>query len=875
MRKELSKQYTPHGMEQKWYKFWQDEGMFLADENNSHAKNTYSIVMPPPNITGKLHLGHALDDTLQDVLIRFKRMNGYETLWLPGTDHAAIATEAKIVAKLKEEGLTKKEIGREEFLKRAFAWKEDFGGQIIAQIKRLGCSCSWEHERFTMDDGCSAAVRHLFVDLFNRGLIYRGERIVNWCPYCKTSISDAEVDYVPKAGTLWYINYKVEGGQFITIATTRPETMLGDTAIAVNPKDERYANLIGKTAILPLLNRKIPIVADEYVEMEFGTGAVKITPAHDPNDFEVGQRHNLEIIKVMTEDGRINENGAKYAGLAILEARKQIIEDLKAEGVLVKTEELEHNVGICYRCGNVIEPLVSKQWFVKMKPLAQPAIDAVVQKKIKFVPERFSKIYLHWLENIKDWCISRQLWWGHRIPAYYCEQCSQMIVSEEAPKVCPNCQRTKILQDEDTLDTWFSAALWPFSTMGWPQQTNMLKNFFPTNTLVTAYDIIFFWVVRMAFVSLDQMKEIPFEYVYIHGLVRDAQGRKMSKSLGNGVDPLQVIEQNGADVLRMSLIIGNSPGNDIRFSDDKILLARNFANKIWNAARFVLMNISDTEDYEELNPKALQIEDKWIITRLCKVVKEITANIEAFEFGIALQKIYDFSWDVFCDWYIELAKLRLKNHEATVCCVLVNVLKEILKALHPFMPFITEEIWQALPHKGKSIMLETWGIHFRADEFKAKVEADEFEKLIAIIKAIRNARAQGKVAEGQKVNICIVTAEEVIKENADFITQLCKAKSVVFAEAEPKDTDGAIAATTDSARAFVYVTESVDKNKELAKLGLQLEALNKEYLVLQERLSNPGFLSKAPKAVIDNYTEQKEKLAEQIANVKANIKKYS
>ncbi len=510
-----------------------------------------------------------------------------------------------------------------------------------------------------------------------------------------------------------------------------------------------------------------------------------------------------------------------------------------------------------------------------MKPLAQPAIDAVVQKKIKFVPERFSKIYLHWLENIKDWCISRQLWWGHRIPAYYCEQCSQMIVSEEAPKVCPNCQRTKILQDEDTLDTWFSAALWPFSTMGWPQQTNMLKNFFPTNTLVTAYDIIFFWVVRMAFVSLDQMKEIPFEYVYIHGLVRDAQGRKMSKSLGNGVDPLQVIEQNGADVLRMSLIIGNSPGNDIRFSDDKILLARNFANKIWNAARFVLMNISDTEDYEELNPKALQIEDKWIITRLCKVVKEITANIEAFEFGIALQKIYDFSWDVFCDWYIELAKLRLKNHEATVCCVLVNVLKEILKALHPFMPFITEEIWQALPHKGKSIMLETWGIHFRADEFKAKVEADEFEKLIAIIKAIRNARAQGKVAEGQKVNICIVTAEEVIKENADFITQLCKAKSVVFAEAEPKDTDGAIAATTDSARAFVYVTESVDKNKELAKLGLQLEALNKEYLVLQERLSNPGFLSKAPKAVIDNYTEQKEKLAEQIANVKANIKKYS
>lgn len=875
MRKELSKQYTPHGMEQKWYKFWQDEGMFLADENNSHAKNTYSIVMPPPNITGKLHLGHALDDTLQDVLIRFKRMNGYETLWLPGTDHAAIATEAKIVAKLKEEGLTKKEIGREEFLKRAFAWKEDFGGQIIAQIKRLGCSCSWEHERFTMDEGCSAAVRHLFVNLFNRGLIYRGERIVNWCPYCKTSISDAEVDYVPKAGNLWYINYKVEGGQFITIATTRPETMLGDTAIAVNPKDERYANLIGKTAILPLLNRKIPIVADEYVEMEFGTGAVKITPAHDPNDFEVGQRHNLEIIKVMTEDGRINENGAKYAGLAILEARKQIIEDLKAEGVLVKTEELEHNVGICYRCGNVIEPLVSKQWFVKMKPLAQPAIDAVVQKKIKFVPERFSKIYLHWLENIKDWCISRQLWWGHRIPAYYCEQCSQMIVSEEAPEVCPNCQRTKILQDEDTLDTWFSAALWPFSTMGWPQQTNMLKNFFPTNTLVTAYDIIFFWVVRMAFVSLDQMKEIPFEYVYIHGLVRDAQGRKMSKSLGNGVDPLQVIEQNGADVLRTSLIIGNSSGNDIRFSDDKILLARNFANKIWNAARFVLMNISDTEDYEELNPKALQIEDKWIITRLCKVVKEITANIEAFEFGIALQKIYDFSWDVFCDWYIELAKLRLKNHEATVCCVLVNVLKEILKALHPFMPFITEEIWQALPHKGKSIMLETWGIHFRADEFKAKVEADEFEKLIAIIKAIRNARAQGKVAEGQKVNICIVTAEEVIKENADFITQLCKAKSVVFAEAEPKDTDGAIAATTDSARAFVYVAENIDKDKELAKLRLQLEALNKEYLMLQERLSNPGFLSKAPKAVIDNYIEQKEKLAEKIANVKANIKKYS
>ncbi len=873
MRKELSKQYTPHGMEQKWYKFWQEEGMFLADENNSHAKKTYSIVMPPPNITGKLHLGHALDDTLQDILIRFKRMNGYETLWLPGTDHAAIATEAKIVAKLKDEGLTKEEIGREEFLKCAFAWKEDFGGQIIAQIKRLGCSCSWEHERFTMDEGCSAAVKHLFVDLFNRGLIYRGERIVNWCPHCKTSISDAEVEYVPRAGSLWYINYKIEGGEVITVATTRPETMLGDTVIAVHPKDERYADLVGKTAILPLLNREIPIVADEYVEMEFGTGAVKITPAHDPNDFEMGQRHNLKIIKIMTEDGNINENGAKYSGLAMLEARKQIIEDLKAEGALVKTEEIEHNVGICYRCSNVIEPLVSKQWFVKMKPLAQPAIDAVVQKKIKFVPERFSKIYLHWLENIKDWCISRQLWWGHRIPAYYCEQCGQMLVSEEVPQTCPNCQSTKIQQEEDTLDTWFSSALWPFSTMGWPQKTNMLKNFFPTNTLVTAYDIIFFWVVRMAFVSLDQMKEIPFEYVYIHGLVRDAQGKKMSKSLGNGVDPLQVIEQNGADVLRMSLVIGNSPGNDIRFSNDKIMLARNFANKIWNAARFVLMNISDTEDYEKFDKKALQIEDKWIIVRLCNVVKEITANIKAFEFGIALQKIYDFSWDVFCDWYIELAKLRLKNHEETVCCVLVNVLKEILKVLHPFMPFITEEIWQALPHKGKSIMLEAWGVNFKANEFKA--EAEDFEKLIAVIKATRNARAQAKVTEGQKVDICIITTENVIKENAGFIAQLCKAKNVIFAEDEPEDTDGAIAATTDSARVFAYVTESIDKEKELAKLELELKALNKEYLVLQERLSNPGFLNKAPKAVIDNYTEQKGKLAEKIVNVKANIKKYS
>lgn len=873
MRKELSKQYTPYGMEQKWYKFWQEEGMFLADENNSYAKKTYSIVMPPPNITGKLHIGHALDDTLQDILIRFKRMNGYEALWLPGTDHAAIATEAKIVAKLKDEGLTKEEIGREEFLKCAFAWKEDFGGQIIAQIKRLGCSCSWEHERFTMDEGCSAAVKHLFVDLFNRGLIYRGERIVNWCPHCKTSISDAEVEYVSKAGSLWYINYKIEDGKVITIATTRPETMLGDTAIAVNPKDERYADLVGKTAILPLLNREIPIVADEYVEMEFGTGAVKITPAHDPNDFGVGQRHNLKIIKIMTEDGNINENGAKYSGLAMLEARKQIIEDLKAEGALVKTEEIEHNVGICYRCSNVIEPLVSKQWFVKMKSLAQPAIDAVVQKKIKFVPERFSKIYLHWLENIKDWCISRQLWWGHRIPAYFCEQCGQMLVSEKVPKTCPNCQSTKIQQEEDTLDTWFSAALWPFSTMGWPQKTSMLKNFFPTNTLVTAYDIIFFWVVRMAFVSLDQMKEIPFEYVYIHGLVRDAQGRKMSKSLGNGVDPLQVIEQNGADVLRMSLVIGNSPGNDIRFSDDKIMLARNFANKIWNAARFVLMNISDTEDYKELNKKALQIEDKWIIVRLCNAVKEITANIEAFEFGIALQKIYDFSWDVFCDWYIELAKLRLKNHEETVCCVLVNVLKEILKVLHPFMPFITEEIWQALPHKGKSIMLEAWGVNFKADEFKA--EAEDFEKLIAVVKAIRNARAQARVTEGQKVDICITTTENMIKENAGFIAQLCKAKNVIFAEDEPEDTDGAIAATTDSARVFVYVTESVDKEKELAKLELELKALNKEYLVLQERLSNPGFLNKAPKAVIDNYTEQKGKLSEKIVNVKANIKKYS
>ena len=865
---ERGKQYDPTGMEQKWYDFWQSESLFVVDERAVNADKAYCVVMPPPNITGKLHLGHALDNTIQDVIIRYKRMCGFDVLWVPGTDHSAIATEAKIIAEMGKKGITKKDLGRTEFLKRAFEWKQNYGGQIVAQLKRLGCSCDWSKERFTMDDGCSSAVNHFFVDLYKRGLIYRGEKIVNWCPHCKTSISDAEVEYLPKDGSLWYINYEVLGEAPITIATTRPETMLGDAAIAVNARDERYAHLIGKVAILPLLGRRLPIVADDYVQTDFGTGVVKITPAHDPNDFEVGQRHNLETINVISEDGSINENGGIYKGLKVAEAREAIVLDLEAAGLIKKTETIAHNVGVCYRCAEVIEPRISKQWFVKMADFAGPAIKTVRDQEIKFVPERFSKTYFHWMENLKDWCISRQLWWGHRIPAYHCVNCGKIEASVTPVSSCSKCGG-QTHQDADTLDTWFSAALWPFSVLGWPEQTKLLEKFFPTQVLVTGYDIIFFWVARMVFSSLDQLKMAPFRYVYIHGLVRDDQGRKMSKSLGNGIDPMQVIEENGADVLRMSLIIGTSPGNDMRFSEGKILLARNFANKLWNAARFVLMNVEEGKE-QELRPELLKLEDMWVLTKLESTIKGVTDNIEAFEFGMALQKIYEFTWDVFCDWYIELAKPRIKNKDQGVCGVLVCVQRGILRLLHPFMPFITEELWQALSNS-KSIALANWPTN-RA-EFWFEQQADDFEKLIVVIKAIRNARAETKISQNQKLEVYITTQEAIIKNNAEFIKALAGAKSVNFKEHDPENIGEMVAATTEFAQIFISATGTVDKEKERARLKKELQKAQNEHELLKERLANVNFLNKAPKNVIEEYRAQCEGLTEQIVNLKSSIKK--
>ena len=744
MARELAKVYDPGSVEDRTYAFWQEGNFFHAEVDPE--KEPYTIVIPPPNITGQLHMGHALDQTLQDVLIRWRRMQGRSALWLPGTDHASIATEAKIVAAMEEEGLTKEELGREKFLERAWAWKEKYGGRIVEQLKKLGSSCDWERERFTLDEGCNRAVNEVFCRLYEKGLIYRGERIINWCPHCLTSISDAEVEYEDQAGHFWHIRYPIVGmeGQYIEVATTRPETMLGDTAVAVDPEDERYAHLVGKMLLLPLVGKEIPLVADPYVEKDFGTGCVKITPAHDPNDFEVGLRHGLPVINIMNGDGTINQNGGKYAGMDRYAARKAIVADLEAAGYLVRVEDYSHNVGCCYRCGTTVEPLVSKQWFVKMEPLAKPAIEAVKSGETKFVPERFGKTYFHWMENIKDWCISRQLWWGHRIPAWYCQDCGEVMVAREAPHACPKCGSGKLEQDPDTLDTWFSSALWPFSTLGWPEETPELKYFYPTNTLVTAYDIIFFWVARMIFSGCEQMGKTPFDTVLIHGLVRDAQGRKMSKSLGNGIDPLEIIQQYGADTLRFALATGNSPGNDMRFSDEKVKASRNFANKIWNASRFLLMNLDESITVSRL-PETLETEDKWVVSLYNTLVKEVTDNLERFELGIAVQKLYDFIWDVFCDWYIELAKTRLQaggDKARSVQQVLVYVLGNTLKLLHPFMPFITEEIWQSLPHAGEgpSIMVAKWPVYDPALSF-AREEAD-FQKVMDIIKAIRNQRAE-------------------------------------------------------------------------------------------------------------------------------------
>ncbi len=858
MKHELEKTYSPASFEERIYGEWCEKNYFTPTIDKS--KPSYSIVIPPPNITGQLHMGHALDNTLQDILIRYKRMSGFCTLWLPGTDHASIATEAKIVEAMKKEGLTKDDLGRDKFLERAWAWKEQYGGRIISQLKKLGSSCDWSRERFTMDEGCSEAVKEVFVALYEKGLIYRGERIINWCPHCLTSISDAEVEYEDQAGHFWHIRYPLsDGSGYLELATTRPETLLGDTAVAVNPKDERYAHLVGKTLILPLVGREIPIVADEYVEADFGTGVVKITPAHDPNDFEVGRRHDLPVINVMTPDAKIIDEYEKYAGMDRFEARRAIVADLEAGGYLIKVEDYSHNVGTCYRCGTTVEPRVSLQWFVKMEPLAKPAIDAVRSGDIKFVPERFDKNYFHWMENIRDWCISRQLWWGHRIPAFYCDECGEIVVTKEDHATCPKC-KAEMRQDPDTLDTWFSSALWPFSTLGWPKQTEDLSYFYPTNTLVTGYDIITFWVSRMIFSGLEWMGEKPFSTVLIHGLVRDAQGRKMSKSLGNGIDPLEIIKDYGADALRFALASGNSPGNDMRFSDEKIEAARNFANKLWNAARFVLMNL-DIEDTRLPDRDKLAPEDKWILSRLNSLAERVNTNLERYELGVALSEIYDFIWDVFCDWYIELAKTRLSNKDDEGCetaqRTIAFVLRQTLKLLHPYMPFITEEIYQSLPHDEESIMISSFPVYDAALDYAA--EAEVFEKIIAVIRAVRVRRSEMNVPPSKKAELYIVTEDkEVFGEYSHkFFVKLASATEVKVVDAY--EGEEAVSVVTDAATAYIPLSEIVDMEKEKARLEAELKKNDGEIERIEKKLSNEGFVAKAPAAVVDGERAKLEK----------------
>ncbi len=870
MGSKLAKTYDPREVEDRIYKSWLDGGYFHAEADP--AKKPYTIVIPPPNITGQLHMGHALDETLQDILVRFRRMQGYCTLWLPGTDHASIATEAKIVEAMRKEGIKKEDIGREAFLERAWDWKAKYGGRIVEQLKKLGSSCDWQRERFTLDEGCSKAVREVFVRLYEKGLIYRGKRIINWCPHCRTSISDAEVEFSERDGYFWHVRYPFKDGSgYIELATTRPETMLGDTAVAVHPDDERYKALVGKTLILPLVGREIPLIADGYVERDFGTGVVKITPAHDPNDFEVGLRHNLEVINVMDDSGSINENGGKYAGMTGLEARKKIVEDLKEQGFLVKVEPIKHNVGSCYRCGTVVEPRVSTQWFVKMEPLAKPALEAVREGKVRFIPERFTKIYYHWMENIKDWCISRQLWWGHRIPAWYCRDCGEIVVSRETPHKCPKCGSENLKQDEDTLDTWFSSALWPFSTLGWPDETPDFKYFYPTDTLVTGYDIIFFWVSRMIFSAIEQTGEVPFKTVLIHGLVRDEQGRKMSKSLGNGIDPLKIIGEYGADALRFMLAAGNSPGNDMRFSPDKVQASRNFANKIWNASRFIQMNI-DGRDVKNALPDKLALEDKWIVDLFNNTAKEVTANLERFELGIAVQKLYDFLWNEFCDWYIEISKIRLNSDDEAAAQnarqVLVWVMSGTVKLLHPFMPFITEEIWQALPHDGKTIMMAEW------PEYDGKLSfaqaSEEMGKIMDAVRAVRNRRSEMNVPPSRKTHMYIETAsKETFAKGIDIMKRLAYAENIVISS--EIDLDGAVTVVTPDAKIFIPTDDLVDREAELKRLNKELESAQKQLCTANAKLKNEKFLSKAPEKVVDGVKQNAQKLSEHIALLKSGI----
>ncbi|MGI6268627.1 MAG: valine--tRNA ligase [Acutalibacteraceae bacterium] len=870
MAKELAKKYDPKEVEDRIYSSWIEGGYFHAELDQN--KKPYTIVIPPPNITGQLHMGHALDNTLQDILIRYRRMQGYDALWIPGTDHASIATEAKIVEAMALEGITKDDLGRDKFLERAWEWKEQFGGRIIEQLKKLGASCDWERERFTLDDGCSKAVREVFVRLYEKDLIYQGERIINWCPNCLTSISDAEVEHDEKDGSFWHLRYPITGtSDYIELATTRPETMLGDTAIAVNPKDERYSHLIGKTVTLPLVDKEIPIVADSYVEMDFGTGVVKITPAHDPNDFEVGARHNLPIIDVMTDDGKMNENaGEKYCGMDRYECRKAIVKDLQDGGFLVKIEPMKHNVGSCYRCDTIVEPRISKQWFVKMEPLAKPAIDIVKDGKIKFVPERFDKTYFHWMENIKDWCISRQLWWGHRIPAWYCTDCNEVIVSREEPTKCTKCGSQNLAQDPDTLDTWFSSALWPFSTLGWPDQTPEFLHYYPTSTLVTGYDIIFFWVARMIFSACEHTQSQPFDTVFIHGIVRDSQGRKMSKSLGNGIDPLEVIDKYGADALRLSLATGNSPGNDMRYMDEKVEASRNFANKLWNAARFILMNLDGTEKAPHL-PQNLAIEDKWILSKFNTITKEVTDNLDKFELGVAVQKIYDFTWDLFCDWYIEIAKLRLQagGQEAqTAKDVLIYVMSNTLKLLHPFMPFITEEIWQTLPHDGKTIMTSDFPEFDKSLCFSE--EEAEFERIMEAIRAIRNRRAEMNVPPSKKAQVFIDTPfKDTFESGSVFVKRLAYASEVTIGGS--LNVDGAVRIVTNDAKIYIPMGELIDFEAERARLLKERESAQKELDFINSKLSNENFVSKAPQKVVDGQRAAATKLADKIAMLDESI----
>ena len=898
MARELPKVYEPQQVETRIYDMWQEGGYFHANVNEN--KKPYTIVMPPPNVTGQLHMGHAVDNTMQDILIRTKRMQGFETLWLPGTDHASIATEAKVVEAMRKEGLTKEMVGRDGFLERAWEWKNTYGNRIVQQLKKLGSSCDWERERFTMDEGCSDAVKEVFIRLYKEGNIYRGNRMVNWCHKCNTSISDAEVEHEEQAGNFWHLLYPVkETGEMLELATTRPETMLGDTAVAINAEDPRYAHLHGCHVILPLLNKEIPIVCDEHADMTKGTGVVKITPAHDPNDYEVGQRHNLPSVRVFTYDGFMTgaEDKAacdelfasgratvgepevldcgKYAGMTTAQARKAIVADLQELGLLKEIEPLTHEVGTCYRCHNTIEPMISKQWFVKMEPLAGPAVESVEKGEIKFVPERFTKNYINWMKGSRDWCISRQLWWGHQIPAWYCDDCGEMIVAKEAPAVCPKCGKSHLTQDPDTLDTWFSSALWPFSTLGWPDEDSEdLKYFYPTNTLVTGYDIIGFWVSRMIFSGLAYTGKAPFGTVCIHGIVRDSQGRKMSKSLGNGIDPLVVIEEFGADALRFMLVDGSTPGNDMRYSEEKVKAARNFANKLWNASRYVLMSLPEGSRNELPDLSRLEIADKWVLCKLNALIAEVTENLEKYEMGMAVHKVYDYIWDTYCDWYIELTKARLYAEEPerkdTALKVLVYVLDQVLRLLHPFMPFITEEIWQSIPHEGESLMLADWPVY--KEELNFKAEKDMMESVMDAIRAIRNRRAEMNVPPSKKAALFVLSANpQIFSEGEGFLQRLAYADEVTLLRTEPENLDGMVTITTADAKLYIPMGQLVDVAKELDRIGKELEK-NKKFLAsLEAKLSNEKFVGRAPEAVVNAEREKAAKTRDLIASLEQSF----